>query len=43
MVAGFGPVTIDEFQSRHAAFALELDFKQLQRRIDVIVFPATDK
>src|SRR5258708_12955900 len=38
MVAGFGPVTVDEFLPGHAALALELNFDQLQRRVGAFPF-----
>src|ERR1700674_2061273 len=40
MVAGFGPVAVDEFWRGHAALALELNLDQLQRRVSVFVFTA---
>src|SRR5258708_26304383 len=43
IVAGFGPVAIDEFQRGHATLAFELDFDQLQRRLRVFVFAAADE
>jgi hypothetical protein len=42
MVAGLGPVTVDEFLRRHAALALKLDFNQLQHGFRIIVLTAPD-
>ena len=38
MVAGFGPVAVDEFLRGHAALALELNFYQLQGGVSIFVF-----
>ena len=45
MVAGFGPVAVNEFLRAHAALALELNLDQLQRRVSVFgfIFAATDE
>src|SRR3979411_2543195 len=40
VVAGFGPVAVDEFLRGHAGLALELNFDQLQRRVSLFVFAA---
>ena len=39
MVAGFGPVAVDEFLRGHAALALELNFDQFQRVVPCPILP----
>src|ERR1700676_3893617 len=42
MVAGSGPVAVDEFLGAHASLALDLNFDELQCRASVFVFVFTE-
>src|ERR1700722_20364162 len=42
-VTGLGPVTINELRRRHATLSLQLNLDQLQYRLSIHIFSATDK